>query len=158
MSLLGRQTRDGVAVRRVQVMLDDETVERAKALGDGNVSQGIRQAIASLPTPTRHTSQTGASRIRGQEQKMNTIKLEVLARPIRRGLLRKGVAATWQPAIFKNGTWILDLPSEVDVTAAIEAAAIATRAINESADVYAVAEEMRAEFVALAAEIAREAR
>ena len=89
---------------------------------------------------------------------MNTIKLEVLARPIRRGLLGKGVAATWQPAIFKNGTWILDLPSEVDVTAAIEAAAIATRAINESADVYAVAEGMRAEFVALAAEIAREAR
>lgn len=53
----GRQTRDGAAVRRVQVMLDDETVERAKALGDGNVSQGIRQAIASLPTPTRHTAE-----------------------------------------------------------------------------------------------------
>lgn len=51
----GRQTRDGVAVRRVQVMLDDATIERAKALGDGNVSQGIRQAIASLPTPTRQT-------------------------------------------------------------------------------------------------------
>ena len=29
----GRQTRDGAAVRRVQVMLDDATVERAKALG-----------------------------------------------------------------------------------------------------------------------------
>ena len=26
---LGRQTRDGVAVRRVQVMLDDATIERA---------------------------------------------------------------------------------------------------------------------------------
>lgn len=46
---IGRQTRDGVAVRRVQVMLDDATIERAKALGDGNLSQGIRQAIASLP-------------------------------------------------------------------------------------------------------------
>ena len=45
----GRQTRDGAAVRRVQVMLDDATIERAKALGDGNVSQGIRQAVASLP-------------------------------------------------------------------------------------------------------------
>ena len=49
----GRQTLDGVAVRRVQVMLDEETIERAKALGDGNLSQGIRQAIASLPTPTK---------------------------------------------------------------------------------------------------------
>lgn len=49
----GRQTRDGAAVRRAQVMLDDATIERAKALGDGNLSQGIRQAIASLPTPAR---------------------------------------------------------------------------------------------------------
>ena len=40
----GRQTKDGAAVRRVQVMLDDATIERAKGLGDGNVSQGIRQA------------------------------------------------------------------------------------------------------------------
>ena len=51
----GRLTRDGAAVRRVQVTLDEITIERAKALGDGNVSQGIRQAIASLPTPTRQT-------------------------------------------------------------------------------------------------------
>ena len=61
----GRKTLDRVAVRRVQVMLDDATIERAKALGDGNVSRGIRQAVASLTTPTRHTSQTVASRIRG---------------------------------------------------------------------------------------------
>ena len=46
----GRQTLDGAIVRRVQVMLDEETVERAKALGDGNLSQGIRQAVASLPS------------------------------------------------------------------------------------------------------------
>ena len=45
----GRQTRDGAEVRRVQVMLDDATIERARVLGDGNLSQGIRQAIASLP-------------------------------------------------------------------------------------------------------------
>ncbi len=45
----GRQTLDGVVVRRVQVMLDEETIERAKALGDGNLSRGIRQAVASLP-------------------------------------------------------------------------------------------------------------
>jgi hypothetical protein len=40
----GRQTRDGAEVRRVQVMLDEETVERAKALGKGNLSAGIRKA------------------------------------------------------------------------------------------------------------------
>ena len=48
----GRQTRDGAAVRRVQVMLDEETVARAKVLGDGNLSQGIRKAVASLPNDT----------------------------------------------------------------------------------------------------------
>ena len=39
----GRQTRDGAEVRRVQVMLDDATIERAKALGDGNLSIGLRK-------------------------------------------------------------------------------------------------------------------
>ena len=39
----GRQTRDGAAVRRVQVMLDEITIERAKALGDGNLSIGLRE-------------------------------------------------------------------------------------------------------------------
>lgn len=39
----GRQTRDGAAVRRVQVMLDDATIERAKALGEGNLSIGLRK-------------------------------------------------------------------------------------------------------------------
>ena len=51
----GRQTRDGAEVRRVQVTLDEETIDRARVLGDGNLSQGIRQAVASLPTPTRQT-------------------------------------------------------------------------------------------------------
>ena len=41
----GRLTRDGATVRRVQVMLDDATIERAKLLGKGNISQGIREAI-----------------------------------------------------------------------------------------------------------------
>ena len=41
----GRQTRDGATVRRVQVMLDEETVERAKALGDDNISLGLRVAV-----------------------------------------------------------------------------------------------------------------
>ena len=39
----GRQTRDGATVRRVQVMLDDATIERAKALGKGNLSIGLRK-------------------------------------------------------------------------------------------------------------------
>ena len=39
----GRQTRDGAAVRRVQVMLDEDTIERAKSLGDGNLSIGLRK-------------------------------------------------------------------------------------------------------------------
>ena len=39
----GRQARDGAEVRRVQVMLDDATVERAKALGKGNLSIGLRK-------------------------------------------------------------------------------------------------------------------
>ena len=64
----GRLTRDGAEVRRVQVMLDDATIERAKALGDGNVSQGIRQAIASLPTPTRQTERgMTAAQEKGEE-------------------------------------------------------------------------------------------
>ena len=41
----GRQTLDGAAVRRVQVMLDDATIDRAKALGGGNLSRGIRAAL-----------------------------------------------------------------------------------------------------------------
>ena len=47
----GRQTRDGAAVRRVQVTLDDATIERAKSLGDGNLSMGIR-AMAKEPNMT----------------------------------------------------------------------------------------------------------
>ena len=39
----GRQTRDGATVRRVQVMLDEETIDRAKALGEGNLSIGLRK-------------------------------------------------------------------------------------------------------------------
>ena len=41
----GRQTRDGAEVRRVQVTLDDATIERAKALGDNNISLGLRVAV-----------------------------------------------------------------------------------------------------------------
>ena len=41
----GRLTRDGAEVRRVQVTLDDAPIERAKALGDGNISMGARRAV-----------------------------------------------------------------------------------------------------------------
>ena len=41
----GRIARDGATVRRSQVMLDEETVQRAKALGDGNISLGLRKAV-----------------------------------------------------------------------------------------------------------------
>lgn len=49
----GRKTLDGAIVRRVQVTLDDETVERAKALGDGNLSQGIREAVRGTIMATK---------------------------------------------------------------------------------------------------------
>ena len=64
----GRLTRDGAEVRRVQVTLDEETIDRARVLGDGNLSQGIRQAIASLPTPTRQTERgMTAAQEKGEE-------------------------------------------------------------------------------------------
>lgn len=34
-----------IDARRVNVTLDDETIERAKALGDGNLSAGLREAV-----------------------------------------------------------------------------------------------------------------
>lgn len=34
-----------IDARRVNVTLDAETIERAKALGDGNLSAGIREAV-----------------------------------------------------------------------------------------------------------------
>ena len=52
----GRQTRDGAAVRRVQVMLDEATIERAKGLGDGNVSQGIRKAVKEVVTERKESA------------------------------------------------------------------------------------------------------
>ena len=69
----GRQTRDGAAVRRVQVMLDEETIDRAKALGDGNLSQGIRQAVASLPTPTKQDERGMMAAQQTKEKKMSKL-------------------------------------------------------------------------------------
>ncbi len=66
---LGRQTRDGAAVRRVQVMLDEITIERVKALGDGNLSQGIRQAAARLPNDAQQGFRGMMAAQRAKEKK-----------------------------------------------------------------------------------------
>ena len=66
----GRQTRDGAEVRRVQVTLDDATIERAKALGKGNVSQGIRKAVASLPNDAEK-DERGMMAAQTTEEEMN---------------------------------------------------------------------------------------
>ena len=70
---LGRQTRDGAEVRRVQVMLDDATIERARVLGDGNLSQGIRQAVASLPNDTEKDERGMMAAQRAKEKKMSKL-------------------------------------------------------------------------------------
>jgi hypothetical protein len=45
----GRKTEDGTReLKRLNVMLDVESVERARRFGDGNLSLGIRKAIARL--------------------------------------------------------------------------------------------------------------
>ena len=59
----GRIARDGATVHRAQVTLDEETVRRAKALGDGNVSLGLRKAVkeAVLEKYIIHELWNGAS-------------------------------------------------------------------------------------------------
>ena len=63
MKTKGRIARDGATVRRAQVMLDDETVQRARALGDGNISLGLRRAVkeAALGKYIIHELRNGAS-------------------------------------------------------------------------------------------------
>lgn len=49
----GRPTLYGVKLKARTVKLDDATVERAQLLGDGNLSEGIRRAIAQAnPAPS----------------------------------------------------------------------------------------------------------
>ena len=66
----GRQTRDGAAVRRVQVMLDEETIDRAKALGEGNLSIGLRKMakeadmkVITYQTPNGETIDLSGSQV-----------------------------------------------------------------------------------------------
>lgn len=52
----GRRALDGAqGMKRTNVMLDDKTIDRAVALGDGNLSLGIRAAveIACGPAPRK---------------------------------------------------------------------------------------------------------
>jgi hypothetical protein len=41
-----RRAKRGLELKARTVKLSDETVERAKALGDGNLSEGIRRALS----------------------------------------------------------------------------------------------------------------
>lgn len=86
-----------------------------------------------------------------------TEQLQVLGRPVKKGFL-KALPIVWIPAIYRGGEWLFDLPEGVDVRNAMEGAAIATRAISEGVDVYAISEGMSPACVELAASIAREAR
>lgn len=45
----GRPTIGDTAMRKVLVTLDEETIEKAKKLGKGNLSAGIRAAFARPP-------------------------------------------------------------------------------------------------------------
>ena len=68
MKTKGRIARDGATVRRAQVMLDDETVQLARALGDGNISLGLRRAVkdAVLEKYIIHELRDGASVRKGE--------------------------------------------------------------------------------------------
>lgn len=47
----GRHTEDGTGdTKRHNVSLDRETIKRAKKIGDGNLSRGIRKAVKHYPT------------------------------------------------------------------------------------------------------------
>ena len=41
----GRKATDGAITARYNVMLDEQTVAKARELGDGNLSAGLRKAV-----------------------------------------------------------------------------------------------------------------
>lgn len=45
----GRKLIAETVARRINVSLDDATVERLRAYGDGNLSEGIRRATGLIP-------------------------------------------------------------------------------------------------------------
>lgn len=55
----GRKSLDGVVgTRRVTVSLDDATVEKAEAIGEGTISVGIRRAVAAYKISGRKKPKT----------------------------------------------------------------------------------------------------
>lgn len=48
----GRPTENGRPARRIYVTLDEETIAKAKAVGGGNVSAGIRIKFERVKLPT----------------------------------------------------------------------------------------------------------
>lgn len=50
---VGRPTEIDRPTRRVYLTLDDETIEKAKRIGNGNVSAGVRMAVASKREPRK---------------------------------------------------------------------------------------------------------
>ena len=47
--------------RRVNVFLDERTIERARLLGEGSISAGIRRALSASPKPNQITMDSGVS-------------------------------------------------------------------------------------------------
>lgn len=45
------KTKYGARLRRIQLTLDETTIERATAAGNGNISAGIRERFNPLPVP-----------------------------------------------------------------------------------------------------------
>lgn len=48
---IGTHGRPSLGTRRINVTLDDETVEAARALGNGNLSEGLREAVRRIVRP-----------------------------------------------------------------------------------------------------------
>ncbi len=55
-----RRAKHGQGLKARTVKLSDETVERAKALGEGNLSEGIRRALSPDPDTVAQVPQEGA--------------------------------------------------------------------------------------------------
>lgn len=49
----GRKTLDGTeSLKPMLVTLDVQTVNKARAIGSNNLSEGIRRSVAAMPEPT----------------------------------------------------------------------------------------------------------
>lgn len=50
---VGRPSINDEPMRRVNVMLDEATIEKAGDIGSGNLSAGLRAAVKEFPQPDR---------------------------------------------------------------------------------------------------------